>query len=152
MKIMFICTGNICRSAIAEGMLKKLLEEKGIHNVEVYSCGTYAETGDSATYNAIEVAKLYGADISMHRATNIRDSRINDMDVILCACISHKQSVEYLYPYLKGKVYTIKEYANLDRGGRDKDIKDPWGCDMNIYQNCAKEIKDCLEKIIIKIT
>ena len=151
MKIMFICTGNICRSAMAEGMMKKLISDNKIKNIEIFSCGIYAETGDYSTYNAIEAAKLYGANISNHRATNIRDSKINEMDIILCATTSHKQSVLFLYPDLNGKVFTIREYAELDNNGENMNIDDPWGYDLNVYYNCAEEIEECLEKIIIKI-
>ena len=151
MKMMFICTGNICRSAMAEGMMKKLVEYKNIKDMEICSCGIYAETGDYSTYNAIEAAKVYGADISNHRATNIRDSKIEEMDVILCATTSHKQNVLFLYPNLNGKVYTMKEYAGLDDYGENIDINDPWGYDLNVYYNCAKEIEECLEKIVEKI-
>ena len=147
MKIMFICTGNICRSAMAHGMMEKLIKENKI-NAEVYSCGVYAETGDYATYNAVEAAKEYDADISNHRATNIRESKIEEMDLILCATISHKQSVIYLYPSLKEKVFTMKEYAKIDTEGQDMDIKDPWGYDEFIYRKCASEINECLEKTI----
>lgn len=146
MKVMFICTGNICRSAMAEGMFRKMTEN--MDNIEVYSCGVYADTGDYATYNAIEAAKEYNADISSHRATNIRESKIEEMDLILCATISHKQSVICLYPELNGKVFTMKEYAGIDKEGQDMDIKDPWGYDLSEYYNSASEIKKCLEKII----
>ena len=147
MKIMFICTGNICRSAMAEGMMRKLIKEKNI-DAEVYSCGIYAETGNDPTYNAQEAASEYGADISNHRATNIRDSKIEEMDIILCATISHKQSVLYLHPEVEGKVFTMKEYAKLDKNGQDMDIKDPWGYDEFVYRKCASEIEECLKKIV----
>lgn len=114
MKIMFICTGNICRSAMAEGILKKIAKDKNL-KVEVYSCGIYAQDGDYATYNAIEAAKHYDVDISNHRATNIRNSKIQEMDLILCATNNHKQTVLYMYPELIGKIYTIKEYAKTDK-------------------------------------
>lgn len=147
MKIMFICTGNICRSAMAEGMMKKLINEHNI-DAQIYSCGVYAETGDYSTYNAIEAMKEYEVNIENHRATNIRESKIEEMDLILCATLSHRQSVLHLYPELKGKVYTMKEYAKLDKNGQDMDIKDPWGYDLNVYYNCALEIKKCLERTI----
>lgn len=150
MKIMFICTGNICRSAMAEGMMKKLAKDNNL-DLEICSCGIYAEDGDYATYNAIEASKYYDVDIKNHRATNIRNSKIKEMDIILCATESHKQSVLYMYPELKGKVFTMKEYAKLDKNGQDMDIKDPWGYDINVYQNCAKKIEECLTKIIEKI-
>ena len=135
---------------MADGMMRKLIKEQNI-DAEVYSCGVYAETGDYATYNAQEAAKEYGADISLHRAINIRDSKIEEMDLILCATISHKQSVLYLHPELKGKVYTMKEYVKLDNNGQDMDIKDPWGYDENIYRKCADEINECLEKTVEKL-
>ncbi len=72
LKIMFICTGNICRSAMAHWLLKKKLEEKNVKNVEVYSSGIYAVQGDTSTYEAIEVMEEYGVDLKKHRATNIR--------------------------------------------------------------------------------
>lgn len=149
MKIMFICTGNICRSAMAEGILKKIVKDKKL-KLEVYSCGIYAEDGDYATFNAVESAKYYDVDISNHRATNIRNSKIQEMDIILCATETHKQTVLYMYPNLKGKVYTIKEYAGIDKNGEDMNIKDPWGYDMNVYMNCVEEIYECIEKIIEK--
>lgn len=147
---MFICTGNICRSAMAEGMMKKLIKEEKI-DAQICSCGIYAETGDYATYNAIEAVKEYDVDIRAHRATNIRESQIEEMDLILCATISHKQSVLFLYPTLRGKVYTMKEYAKLDKNRQDLDIKDPWGYDENVYYHCALEIEDCLKKTVERL-
>lgn len=114
MKIMFICTGNICRSAMAEGILEKIVKDKKL-NIEVYSCGIYAEDGDYATYNAVEAARYYEVDISNHRATNIRNSKIQEMDLILCATSNHKQTALSMHPNLMGKVYTIKEYAKIDK-------------------------------------
>lgn len=150
MKIMFICTGNICRSAMAEGIMKKLVKDKKI-DAQIYSCGIYAESGDYATYNAIEAAKYYDVDISNHRATNIKNSQIEEMDIILCATNSHKDVVISMYPNLINKVYNMKEYAKLDEDGKDMDIKDPWGYDMEIYRRCIEEISICLEKIIGKL-
>ena len=149
-KIMFVCTGNICRSAMAEGMMKKLIKENNI-NAKICSCGTYAQTGDYATYNAIDAMKQYDVDIKNHRATNIRDSKIKEMDLILCATQNHKQMVNYLYPELKEKVYTMKEYAGKDNNGEELDIEDPWGYDLNVYYNCAIQIKKCLEETVKKI-
>ena len=148
MKIMFICTGNICRSAMAHKMLEKQAKEHN-KNVEVYSCGIWAQNGDVPTYEGRTVMKEYGIDLSTHRATNIRNSNIEEMDVILCATENHKRSVLSMYPKLKDKVFTMKEYAEYP--ANDLDISDPWGYGLEVYKNCAKEIENCIEKIIEKI-
>ena len=147
MKIMFICTGNICRSAMAEWLLKKKLEEKNRNDIEVYSCGIYAENGDVPTYEAKRVMKEeYGIDMSKHRATNIRNSKIKEMDLILCATSSHKIAVLDMYPELSGKVFTMKEYVNYEREYHDSiNIKDPWGYDIETYRACVAEIEECID-------
>lgn len=151
MKIMFICTGNICRSAMAHKLMEKKIKDNNIKDVEVYSCGIFAENGDSPTYNAIEVTKEYDVDLKGHKATNIRDSKIEEMDLILCATMSHKYSVIQMYPDLANKVYTLKEYVNENKENKDLDIKDPWGYDVEIYRFCIAEIDKLLDKIIEKI-
>jgi protein-tyrosine-phosphatase len=147
-KVMFICTGNICRSAMAQAMLEKKVNDKH-KSIVVYSCGIFAETGDFPTYNAIEAMEEYKIDLTKHKATNIRDSEIKDMDLILCATMSHKLNVLNMYPELKEKIYTIKEYADFPEN--DLDIKDPWGYDIEIYRFCASEIDKCLDIIIEKL-
>ena len=147
MKIMFICTGNICRSAMAHVMLEKKAKEEN-KDIKVYSCGVFAMEGDTPTYEGIQVMKEYGIDLRNHRATNIKNSNIEDMDIILCATTSHKNNVINMYPNLKEKVYTMKEYAGYDKN--DMDIKDPWGYGIETYRKCAAEIEDCIDKLMLR--
>ena len=149
MKIMFVCTGNICRSAMAHAILKQRAKKEN-KNVQVYSCGIYAYNGDQPTYEAISVLETnYNVDLKNHRATNIESSPIKEMDIILCATTAHKNNVINKYPMLKEKVFTIKEYAGYPKN--DLDINDPWGCSYETYEKCAKEINECINKIIEKI-
>ena len=151
-KIMFICTGNICRSAMADWLMKKKVIENKLRNIEIYSCGIYAAIGDTPTYEARDVMQEYDVDISKHRATNIRYSDIEKMDLILCATKSHKEAVIAMYPDLKEKTFTLKEYVNYNRQYHDSiDIKDPWGYDIETYRSCAGEIDECLELLIKKL-
>lgn len=151
MNIMFVCTGNTCRSAMAEGLAKKQIKERNL-NINVYSAGINAFTGEHASYNSVAVMKEYDVDILMHTSTHIAETNIRDMDLILCATSSHKKILIGMYPELTGKIYTIKEYADYDKNGEDPDIRDPWGYDINSYRMCAAEISVCVDKIIEKIT
>ena len=101
MKIMFICTGNICRSAMADWLLKKKLEELEIKNIEVYSSGTNAFTGDRPTEEAIEVMKEYEVDLRKHKATNMIESKIKEplIDIFKsCKLIFHQDRVSLCSP------------------------------------------------------
>ena len=150
MKIMFVCTGNICRSAMAEGYLKMILSRKKIGNIEVCSSGIYAEDGEEASYLAKRTMADYDVDLSGHRATNIKNSMAQEMDLILCATMAHKQLLIQIYPSLKEKTYTIKEYA-YGESCEKKDISDPWGYDSTIYKRCAEEIVEAIDTIVIKL-
>ena len=144
-KIMFVCTGNTCRSAMAEGFLKDIITKNNL-DIQSYSCGIYAQDGEEATNNTIQVMKEYNIDMTNHRATNIRNSNINEMDLILCATKGHKDILMQIYPSLKEKIYTLKEYVGNNK--ENIDISDPWGNNLETYKKCAQEIKECIEKLI----
>ena len=151
MKVMFICTGNTCRSVMAKAIFEKILAEEGIKNIEVYSSGIYAEDGDGPAMYAIETMKEINIDITGHRSINIKKSKIEEMDIILCSTLSQKLMVLQMYPNLKNNIFTIKEYANKENENEDLDIKDPWGYDLTIYRKCANELKKYLKKIANKL-
>lgn len=146
-KIMFVCTGNICRSAMADFLLKNKLKELCLEGkCKVLSAGTYAYDGDVSTYEAISVMnKEYGIDMSAHRATAIRNSEIEDMDLVLCMTNSHKHTLDMLYPHMENKIFLLKEYV-----GSQGEIADPYGYGFDVYRNCANEIDNCLDLLINK--
>lgn len=144
---MFVCTGNICRSAMAEKLLKKkVLEKKIADKFLICSAGIYAYTGDMSTYEAIKIMNdEYKIDLSSHKATAIRESKIEDMDLILCMTKSHKNSLTSIYPNLVDRVFLIKEYIGLSG-----EVADPYGGTLKIYSECAKELNEYLDLLLIK--
>lgn len=135
MKIMFVCTANTCRSAMAEAIFKQMVDD------EIYSCGTHAITGRHVSQHTLDVCACHGIDISKHESTNFRESNIAEMDLVLTATELHKQKLKIYYDNLD--IYTIKEYANE----YPYDINDPVGGTFEMYNACFEEIYRVLGKI-----
>lgn len=148
-KIMFVCTGNICRSPMAHYYMQKRVCDLNIQdNFMINSCGIYAYNGQAASKNSIDAMREYNVDLTKHRSTNIHDSDIENYDIILCLTDAHKNIVLSLFPKTVNKIYTLKEFAN--NSNDDVDIEDPWGLDLNVYLKCADEIVSCIDNILKK--
>lgn len=148
-KIMFVCSGNICRSPMAHYYMKKKIEEFKVEEIFVDSCGTHALDGEKATINAIEAISKYNVDLEGFQAKNIANTKIYEYDLILCLTKKHKEIILRFFKELEGKVYTLKEYADPDV--KYIDIDDPWGLSLEVYKECAKEIVENIDKILNKI-
>jgi low molecular weight protein-tyrosine-phosphatase len=149
-KVMFVCTGNVCRSPMAHYYMQKKVKDLGLENeFLISSCGTYAVTGEHATDNAIVSMKEYDVNLENHRATNIEDTDIDNYDYVITLTTRHKDNVLYHYPKLKGKVFTLKEFVLDDV--KYMDIDDPWGLNIIVYKDTAKEIVEYVDKLIEKL-
>ena len=148
--IMFVCTGNICRSAMAEKYFNYKISEKNLEEkYKAISSGTSAINGESSTENAIEVMKKYGVDLSNHEAVHIKNADILNADYIFAMTQAHKDTILLAYPELKDKTYILKEYIGICDY---VDIDDPWGWDYTVYENCAKEIVAAVDKLLYILT
>lgn len=142
MKVMFVCTGNTCRSAMAEAIFREIMDD----DVYVCSSGTSAESGRGPSPNTVEVCNNHGIDITKHKATYFKDSDIEDMDVVLTATQSHKEKIKIYYKNLD--IYTIKEFCEE----YPLDINDPYGGSLEVYDACFDEIDRVLNKIKSKMS
>lgn len=135
-KIMFICSGNTCRSPLAEGLFKKYLQENNITNVEVGSAGVGAFPGDAVSINSILVAGNRGVDISEHRARNINPEHLLTTDLFFCMSESHKQVL--LRHCDEDKIVVLN-------------VPDPYGRPIEIYEECAKQLESKFHEILERI-
>lgn len=145
--IMFICTGNVCRSPMAHYYMQKKLNDLNKGNEYIISsCGTHAVQGQGATDNAVESMKKYETDLTKHRAIHIEDSNVIDYDLIFALTDNHKKQILEIYPSLNNKVFILKEYVNKEE--KYIDIDDPWGLDLNVYNATAKNIVENIDKLL----
>lgn len=131
MKILFVCTGNTCRSPMAEYLLKQHLQEKGIQGVQVCSGGLCAAEGKSASLNSIEALKEWGMDLSGFRSKPVSPDMIADADQIFTMTESHRQALAGAFPQFAYKIHTLKA---------DGDIIDPYMQDLAVYRATRDEI------------
>ena len=144
--ILFICTGNSCRSPMAEGFLKEMLSgEKGIKSD---SCGIISSSFGGATPQAIKIMKEKGIDISTHRTKTISKDLIDGADLILVMEAKHRQKVQELSPEAGNKAFLLKDFA---RDKNNLEVKDPIGLSDEIYREVAREIKNALARALPKI-
>lgn len=147
MKILFVCTGNTCRSPMAEGMLKKMLKDRGIEKMyEAASMGTFAHEGEGASKNAIEVMNKRGVDISSHKARGIA-AELLSADLILTMTRGHRNYLRDGFPQIKDKVFLLDDFV----GGTGSDILDPYGGDVLAYDRAAEEIISRLERLMDRL-
>ena len=135
-KIMFICSGNTCRSPLAEGLFKKCLKDNNITDIQVGSAGVGAFPGDDVSINSILVAGSRGVDISGHRARNINPEHLLTTDLFCCMSDSHKQVL--LRHCDENKIVVL-------------DVADPYGRPIEVYEECAKQIESKFPEILCKI-
>lgn len=148
-KIMFVCTGNTCRSPMAEGALKKLLEKDGINDVEIISSGTGAEYGFPATDYAIEAARIWEANIGRHKSQPVTRELIERMDLVLCMSPHHCEEVKRLSESSRDRVYLLRNYPK--KGCQGEGIDDPIGGTLDIYNRAFLEIGEELGRILPQI-
>ncbi|MFD2170208.1 low molecular weight protein arginine phosphatase [Tumebacillus lipolyticus] len=115
MKLLFVCTGNTCRSAMAEPLMRKRLQQAGLGGrVEVRSAGVAAMSGSPASQGAINVLKAKGLDGAAHAASPLDRELVDWADLILTMGQSHKRAILERYIEALDKTCTLKEFVDDD--------------------------------------
>lgn len=147
MKVLFVCTGNTCRSPLAEALLLRLLEERRIEGITVASAGTGAFAGAPASEGSYLVALEDGVDLSAHRAQILTPELASSADLMLTMSRSHRQRLSDLG--YGDRAFLLGEYAG--RSGAAAEVADPYGGSLTDYRNTYIQLKDLLTATVQRL-
>jgi protein-tyrosine-phosphatase len=142
-KILFVCSGNTCRSPLAEVTARQVLPPRFGEPVEISSAGTSAIEGGVASRFAIEVARAHALDLSDHRSRAVSATRVRDADLVVTMGIRHRETIGAIAPDALEYTYLLTNFS--DR--HDGDIPDPIGGSLETYQRIYGVIRECIESM-----
>lgn len=152
MRILFVCSGNTCRSPMAEAYFNNMAEKSGKKKFRAKSAGIYAaENMDVSKNSARAMNELYGLDISGHKSSPLVEKDMEESDLVLTMSKSQKKFLHETFTKHRDKVFTLSEFARINgKPGEmdaDPDIKDPFMQDLKTYMKTAEQIAFYIDKI-----
>jgi len=149
-KIVFVCTGNTCRSPMAELLFNNLVDQhKDLDGWQAISAGVSAIPGQSASENTRKILlEEENIDSSNHLSRQITEGVLKEVELVLTMTRHHKDILDGVFPEYANKIYTLKDFASIKQG---YDIIDPYGQSEEVYIKTKDEIKEQLLSIVGKL-
>ncbi|MEK3888516.1 low molecular weight protein arginine phosphatase [Bacillus sp. FSL K6-3431] len=140
MNILFVCTGNTCRSPMAEAIFNHLMSD----DKKARSAGVFASKGSNAAYYAREVLQENNMKIS-HSSELLEETHLTWATLVLTMTAGHKTLLMDRFPGAADKIFTLKEYVNDNKG--ELDVLDPYGGGLEVYRETFTELKELIGKM-----
>ncbi len=144
--VVFLCTGDTCRGPMAQGYMKKKLEEKGITHIEVRTAGVMTVSGLVPTPEARQVMEKEGIDIMKHRSAPLTRELVRRSDVVLGMTPFHVQFAKRLDDEARDRTFLLKEFAKSDM--KNYQVTDPMGATLEVYKRVYREIKLAVDRLM----
>jgi protein-tyrosine-phosphatase len=146
-KIVFVCSGNTCRSPLAEAIARQVLPGRLDFELEIGSAGTSALEGSPASRGSLEMADRHGLDLAGHQSRLVTRELLHDADLIVTMGVRHREAVGELDPDSLESTFLLTNFSDRHNG----DIPDPIGSDLAIYEHTYLLIRDCIESMAVKL-
>ncbi len=148
--VLFVCTGNLCRSPMAEIIFKHILEERysptEVLNWNVASAGTWAEIGEQASVGAQKAMARRRLNLDDHYSQPISEKLLRNFKLVLVMEAGHKEALQAEFPQYANKIYLLSEMV-----GEKREVDDPMGGRQADYERAAFEIEDLIVRGFTKI-
>ena len=138
--ILVVCTANICRSPVAEALLRAKLHANGLLGWTVASAGTWASEGNAASAYSVLLMEEQALNIQQHRSQPVTDVLMQKADLLLCMETGHARTLRRSYSAHQHKIYTLRQMVEK-RGS----VRDPYGGSRRQYERMVAEVDDLLE-------
>ena len=144
--VLLVCTANICRSPVAEAILKDRLVEQGLDGWQVSSAGTWAYPGQLAANFSVSLMAEQGLDIQGHSSRVIDDDLLEENDLVLCMERGHVEALQAEFPEHRFKIYLLTEMS-----GKLYSVSDPYGGPLELYEEMVAEVTTLIEEGLPRI-
>jgi protein-tyrosine-phosphatase len=145
--ILTVCTANICRSPMAEGLLRHALaaQPPPLKSRLVVSAGVAARNGELVTEYSVQAMKKAGIDISGHRSQPITQELIDGALAVLCMTEAHRATIPFMFERPPKNIFLFREFLPP---GAEKEIADPYGGPYKLYELCRDEMVEAIPSLI----
>ncbi|GAT31708.1 glycine hydroxymethyltransferase [Terrimicrobium sacchariphilum] len=139
--VLFVCTGNVCRSPMAEALFRQLVADRD--DIEVQSAGVSAGRGQPASLDSVRALKTLGIDLSRFRSQPVTEELVEQATHIFVMTRDHRRLLELFFPEASGKTYLVREFDN-----GSPDVPDPIGLGREVYERCRDVLRRSLPDLL----